>query len=50
MDTRFQDRENELHELLKLPDTAPMVTVYGEAGLGKTRLLRETAHRLQARE
>jgi hypothetical protein len=47
MNTEFQNRESELRELLKLPCMVPMVTVYGEAGIGKTRLLRETIQQLQ---
>jgi len=45
----FQDRERELDDLLSSLAQAPLWHVYGEAGIGKSRLLRELQREARAR-
>ncbi len=47
MKNKFQNRESEMEKLLNPPSS--LIMVYGEAGIGKTRLLKEAAARLRER-
>ena len=45
MESKFQNRDSEIETLLNPPSS--LVIVYGEAGIGKTRLLREMVKKLK---
>ena len=43
----FQDREEVLAELCAPASQSLLVNVFGETGIGKSRVLLETAHKLE---